>query len=165
MGEIIRANFGQEPFKYDIDYHVQQQLNTTWNKILSTSLDSTLLRLFRKTGPASIASITNDTFEKTSISEEESKLVLNQLVMTYLIHHGYAKTARALENQQEANERVITSVPSGPSDTDGRDVEMRQFTNSNYGSIGSDIECRINKLNHVHGTRYLQEVLTWCRKN
>ena len=150
MGEIIRANFGQEPFKYDIDYHVQQQLNTTWNKILSTSLDSTLLRLFRKTGPASIASITNDTFEKTSISEEESKLVLNQLVMTYLIHHGYAKTARALENQQEANERVITSVPSG-SDTDDRDVEMRQSTNSKYGFIESDIECRINIVNHVLG--------------
>jgi len=149
MGEMIRANFGQEPFKYDIDYHVQQQLNATWSKILGTSLDSTLLRLFRKTGPASIASITNDTFEKTSISEEESKLVLNQLVMTYLIHHGYAKTARALETQQEANEKAITSVPSGP-DIDDHDVEMRHSANKS-DLIESDIECRTNIVNHVLG--------------
>ena len=147
MGEVVRANFGQEPFKYDIDYHVQQQLNSTWNKILSTSLDNTLLRLFRKTGPASIASITNDTFEKTSISEEESKFVLNQLVMTYLIHHGYAKTARALETQLEKNENAITSVPSG-SDAGDRDVEMRHSTNKS-GFIESDIECRTNIVNHV----------------
>ena len=146
MREVIRANFGQEPFKYDIDYHVQQQLNTTWNKILGTSLDSTLLRLFRKTGPASIASITNDTFEKTSISEEESKLVLNQLVMTYLIHHGYAKTARALE-KQEANEQAVTGLPSG-SDADDHDIEMRHSTNKS-GLIESDIECRTNIVNHV----------------
>ena len=149
LGEAVRANFGQEPFKYDIDYHVQQQLNVTWNKILGTSLDSTLLRLFRKTGPASIASITNDTFEKTSISEEESKLVLNQLVMTYLIHHGYAKTARALETQQEANEQTTTSVPPG-SDTDDQDVEMRHSTNKS-SFIESDIECRTNIVNHVLG--------------
>lgn len=149
MGEIIRTNFGQEPFKYDIDYHVQQQLNATWNKILGTSLDSTLLRLFRKTGPASIASITNDTFEKTSISEEESKLVLNQLVMTYLIHHGYAKTARALETQQEANEKAIAIVPSG-TDTDDHDIEMCHSTNKS-DFIESDIECRTNIVNHVLG--------------
>ena len=149
MREVIRANFGQEPFKYDIDYHVQQQLNATWNKILSTSLDSTLLRLFRKTGPASIASITNDTFEKTSISEEESRLVLNQLVMTYLIHHGYVKTARALETQQEANERAIRSFSSG-SDADDHDIEMRHAT---YRSclIESDIESRTSIVNHVLG--------------
>ena len=149
MGEAVRANFGQEPFKYDIDYHVQQQLNATWNKILGTSLDSTLLRLFRKTGPASIASITNDTFEKTSISEEESKLVLNQLVMTYLIHHGYAKTARALETQHEANEQATTSVPSG-SDADDHDVEMRHSSNKS-SFIESDIECRTDIVNHVLG--------------
>ena len=149
LGEAVRANFGQEPFKYDIDYHVQQQLNATWNKILGTTLDSTLLRLFRKTGPASIASITNDTFEKKSISEEESKLVLNQLVMTYLIHHGYAKTARALETQQEANEQATTSVYSG-SDTDDHDVEMRHSSNKS-SFIESDIECRTNIVNHVLG--------------
>ena len=148
-GEAVRANFGQEPFKYDIDYHVQQQLNATWNKILGTSLDSTLLRLFRKTGPASIASITNDTFEKTTISEEESKVVLNQLVMTYLIHHGYAKTARALETQQEANEQATANVPSG-SDTDDHDVEMRH-SSSKSSFIESDIECRTNIVNHVLG--------------
>lgn len=149
MGEVVRANFGQEPFKYDIDYHVQQQLNATWNKILGTSLDSTLLRLYRKTGPASIASITNDTFEKKSISEEESKLVLNQLVMTYLIHHGYAKTARALETQQEANEQATTSFPSG-SDTDDHDVEMHHSSNKS-SFIESDIEYRTNIVNHVLG--------------
>lgn len=37
--EAVRVNFGHEPFKYDVEYHVQQ----TWAKILSTPLDQTLL--------------------------------------------------------------------------------------------------------------------------
>ena len=69
--------------------------------------------------------------------------------MTYLIHHGYAKTARALETQQEANEQATASVPSG-SDADDHDVEMRHSSNKS-SLIESDIECRTNIVNHVLG--------------
>ena len=40
--EPIRTNFGQEPFIYDIDSHVQQQRNATWKRIMAAPLNSTL---------------------------------------------------------------------------------------------------------------------------
>ncbi|KAF8167856.1 hypothetical protein B0H34DRAFT_792533 [Crassisporium funariophilum] len=143
-GESIHANFGQDPFRYDIDYHVQQQRNATWNKILSTPLDSTLLRLFRKTGPVSIAAITNDVDEKTSISEEESRGVLNKLVMTYLIHHGYAKTARAFEKQLGDGGNDAIRESEG-----GADVEIHWASNKLRDIVESDIERRTNVVNYV----------------
>ncbi|KDR85244.1 hypothetical protein GALMADRAFT_233989 [Galerina marginata CBS 339.88] len=136
-GEIIRANFGQEPFKYDIDYHVQQQSHTTWTKILSTSLDPMVLRRRnRRTGAGSIASITNDTGVKPAMTEEDSKDLLNQLVMSYLVHHGYAKTARAFEKQQQAHRGA--SYPAGD------DVDMDRAD-----ALENDIECRTNIVNSV----------------
>ncbi|KAF8973823.1 concanavalin A-like lectin/glucanase domain-containing protein [Flammula alnicola] len=145
-GDSIRANFGQEPFKYDIDYHVQQQYNATWNKILGTSLHRSLLQGHRRTG-FSIASITNDTGVKPSLTEEESKHVLNQLVMSYLIHHGYAKTARAFESQQHGHNKEITHPPAELNTSD-HDVEMNTAS-SKSDAVDSDIESRTNIVNAV----------------
>lgn len=72
------------------------------------------------------------------LTEEQSKDLLNQLVKSYLIHHGYAKTARAFEKQQ-------VGASSPPSNTDSKyDVEM-----SRSDDIESDIESRTNIVNSV----------------
>ncbi|KJA29365.1 hypothetical protein HYPSUDRAFT_50788 [Hypholoma sublateritium FD-334 SS-4] len=139
-GDSIRANFGQEPFKYDIDYHVQQQYNTTWNKISETPLDRSLLQGHRRAG-FSIASITNDVSVPV-LTEQESKHVLTQLVMSYLVHHGYAKTARALEYQQ----RVRDTNASTPTDSSDPDVEMNSSASD---AVDIDIETRTSTVNAV----------------
>lgn len=144
-GEAIRANFGQDPFKYDIDYHVQQQYNATWGKIMDTTLERYLLQGHRRTG-FSIASITNDNGVKPSLTEEESKHVLKQLVTSYLVHHGYAKTIRALEKQHHARDRE--SNPSTSTDGVDHDVEMNSIS-SKSDAIDSDIESRTNIVNAV----------------
>ncbi|KAF8203757.1 concanavalin A-like lectin/glucanase domain-containing protein, partial [Pholiota molesta] len=144
-GEAIRANFGQDPFKYDIDYHVQQQYNATWGKIMDTTLERYLLQGHRRNG-FSIASITNDNGVKPSLTEEESKHVLKQLVSSYLVHHGYAKTIRALEKQHHARDRE--SNPSTSTDGVDHDVEMNSIS-SKSDAIDSDIESRTNIVNAV----------------
>lgn len=139
-GDSIRANFGQEPFKYDIDYHVQQQYNATWNKFSETPLDRSLLQGHRRAG-FSIASITNDVSVPV-LTEQESKHVLNQLVMSYLVHHGYGKTARALEYQQ----RVRDTNASTPTDSSDHDVEMNSSASD---AVDIDIETRTSTVNAV----------------
>lgn len=141
-GDSIRANFGQEPFKYDIDYHVQQQHDATWSKISETPLDRSLLQGHRRSG-ISIAFITNDVGVKPSLTDEESKHVLNQLVMSYLVHHGYAKTARALENHHRGRDASASNIGDS-----GADVEMVPSVNIS-DAVDNDIESRTRVVNAV----------------
>jgi len=144
-GDSIRANFGHEPFKFDIDYHVQQQRNTTWNKILSTPLDRSIVRGHnRRTGVGSIASITNDIGIQPPLTDGESKEVLNQLVMSYLVHHGYAKSARAFERQSKGSDREGSS--GGRVDSEDHVMD----TGGNNNAVESDIESRTGIVNSVH---------------
>lgn len=82
-GEQIRVNFGHEPFKFDIEDHVLQARNLTWAGMMGTPL------------------------RKEFETAEESggggggKGRINELVLSYLSHHGYAKTARAFQGQCE----------------------------------------------------------------
>src|ERR1700722_18854965 len=85
-GEAIRVNFGHEPFKYDIEYHVQQQRNQTWAKILMTPLK------LPSSTPAG-----DDVRIDSSDAGLRAKATIDQLVLLYLEHHGYAKTAKAFE--------------------------------------------------------------------
>ncbi|KIJ68831.1 hypothetical protein HYDPIDRAFT_179848 [Hydnomerulius pinastri MD-312] len=100
--ESIHVNFGQEPFKYDIEDHVLQQRNLTWAKIQSTPL---------KWPSFSPSSDKDKNDEDTSgTTDERVKMPINELVLSYLSHHGYARTARAFEAQC----RVRGGLPAPP---------------------------------------------------
>ncbi|KAI6161984.1 hypothetical protein EDD17DRAFT_611081 [Pisolithus thermaeus] len=86
-GESIRANFGQEPFKYDIEDHVLQQRNQTWANIQVTPLRWPIESVSHE-GPETGGH---------SAPEEDVKASINELVLAYLSHHGYVRTARAFE--------------------------------------------------------------------
>ncbi|KAI6005020.1 hypothetical protein F5J12DRAFT_742896 [Pisolithus orientalis] len=110
-GESIRANFGQDPFKYDIEDHVLQQRNQTWTKIQLAPLK----------WPNE--SISHET------PEEDVKMSINELVLAYLSHHGYVRTARAFEascnNRGGLSASLLPVVPVVPStSTQGRAMEM-----------------------------------------
>ncbi|KXN89801.1 Ran-binding protein 10 [Leucoagaricus sp. SymC.cos] len=103
-GDSVRVNLGHEPFHFDIEDHVQQQRNATWTTIMKTPLDSTLLH--RRYHKNAIKSLLTNSEPPSALTEDESKSVLNQLVLSYLIHHGYAKTARAFHKQQNGNGKI-----------------------------------------------------------
>lgn len=122
-GEAIRVNFGHEPFKYDIDYHVQQQRNSVWAKIFSTSVTSSVLDSCSQAPAATTASRNS-----ASLSDQQTKDVINKLVLSYLEHHGYAKTIRTFQNQLTSAALPLpsagapTTSPASDHDTDMIDV-------------------------------------------
>lgn len=103
--ESIHANFGQETFKYDIEDHVLQQRNHTWAKIQSTPLTWPAERSHSHDVPAP-ANIAN------FVADLSDKLPFNDLVLSYLSHHGYARAARAFEAQCRARGEFTSRGPS-----------------------------------------------------
>ena len=82
-GEIIDANFGQEPFKFDIEGEMRELRRRTQTSIEEMSWP-------RKQG------------------EEQS--VLYNMVLTYLVHHGYSGTAESFARNvgQEISEELAS---------------------------------------------------------
>ena len=95
--ESVRVNFGHAPFKYDIDDHVQQRRDAVWAGIQSTSLNWHVPDLGRDIA-STHASLEGTDGAPTS-TEDEGRDEAARLVLNYLIHHGYAKTAEALQAQ------------------------------------------------------------------
>jgi hypothetical protein len=151
-GEAIRVNFGHEPFKYDIDYHVQQQRSLTWSKIQSTPLD----RLFASSDQAKPPTEKQGDKEETGVSEEKLRRPITELVLSYLAHHGYAKTARAFQAQSEGRGKsaALEFVPAQEDhDIDMDDVPSRPVGGGADG-VGpgipeGDIELRTRIVNSV----------------
>jgi len=104
-GEAIRVNFGHEPFKFNIEDHVLQARNMTWAAIMNTPLR----REFITNSPRATGDIDTDTKPDVRAMDvaaaaamgSEGRGPINQLVLSYLSHHGYAKTARAFQAQCE----------------------------------------------------------------
>jgi len=128
-GESVRANFGQDPFQYDIEDHVHQQRNQVWTKIQDTPLDWNLLRRVGGDGIDPIkASSTAETisgsssapFEDWLPDSDKSKPTIDSLVLSYLTHHGYSKTATAFKSQSQGASSNNASSSSEPSPIDTR---------------------------------------------
>jgi hypothetical protein len=94
----VRANFGHELFKFDIENHVLQQRNATWTSIQSAPW----------TWPVAGGEGKDLTPASTSNTETHVKSQINDLVLAYLSHHGYARTARAFEVQSSARGGLST---------------------------------------------------------
>lgn len=144
-GEAIRANFGHQPFKYDIESHVHIQRNAQWSKIQSTPFAwSPSDKTFEtETAPAPTA----DTRKQR---EDETREAIERLVMDYLSHRGYAGTAEAFRlglaaraSASALNAASIASTrPSGSSSS--MEVSLPSPSESKALSIssGADILAR-----------------------
>jgi hypothetical protein len=144
-GDSIRTNFGQDPFKFDIEYYVQQQQNNVWNKILSTPLDRKNLQGYSKAKAGSILSVLEDFNDQSPLTEDESKQALNELIMSYLVHHGHIKTVRAFKKQSKYSPQDGDAVKS-----DGRrDIDLSSTSRRTHLSE-ADIELRTNIVNLIH---------------
>jgi hypothetical protein len=112
-GEAIRVNFGHEPFKFSIEDHVLQARNVTWAAIMNTPLR----REFITNSPPSRGGVDTDSDTKPDVHAmdvaaaaamgSEGRGPINQLVLSYLSHHGYAKTARAFQAQCETRGGLV----------------------------------------------------------
>jgi hypothetical protein len=146
-GDSIRANFGQKSFQFDIEYHVRQQQNDVWNRILTTPIGRRTLQGCSKSAEGFITSVTEHTSDQSPLTDEESNQALNDLIMSYLVHHGHIKTARAFRKQceksnvQEGHDSVIL---------DGSDAIDLSCTSRGTVFTEADVELRTNIVNLVH---------------
>ncbi|KAF8823911.1 hypothetical protein HHX47_DHR9000448 [Lentinula edodes] len=145
LGESVKVNFGHEDFQFGIDFYVQQQRQKTWAAIMSRPLDPTLFS----------ATATNDTTGEEiapslpEVSEQQCKQTLDKLVLSYLAHHGYIKTARAFKKQ---NREAVEESPASPSvddDIDMDDVPEPSTPSPSTSVLEADIESRTRIVNSV----------------
>ncbi|XP_019873776.2 ran-binding protein 9 isoform X2 [Aethina tumida] len=82
-GEVVDANFGQEPFVFDIEDMMKELRFRTRTEILDFPVPE---------------------------SQGEWQAILNKMVSTYLVHHGYYNTAEAFAHitDQPFNEDVMS---------------------------------------------------------
>ncbi|CDO74777.1 hypothetical protein BN946_scf185001.g25 [Trametes cinnabarina] len=106
--ESIRANFGSAPFKFAIEEHVRARRDAVWNDIMTTRVDWGLMGL----GPRKTEKLESEESKnagKPEITEDEdSKAPLRKLVLEYLAHHGYARTARAFQKQCAERSKTVS---------------------------------------------------------
>ncbi|KAJ7618362.1 concanavalin A-like lectin/glucanase domain-containing protein [Mycena rosella] len=136
-GEAVRVNFGQEPFKFDIEYHVHQQRIQTWSNILTTPIDPSFV------GEDKLDDVSSKA-KAAPVTEEQTKSAIDKLVLSYLAHHGYAKTARAFQKQSLGS--------SGVSTAGDHDVDMDGSETSPADAVlgfGRDMEVRTRIVNSV----------------
>jgi Ran-binding protein 9/10 len=144
-GEAVRVNFGHEPFKYDIDYHVQQARNHTWANILRTPLNSSLLARLSKGQDSNGKRDSTVSSTKTTLTDEQTKNTINKLVMAYLAHHGYIKTVRAFQKQ----EKIFCGEATQVAETSSEDLDIDMGERSECGDLEYDIERRSNIVDSV----------------
>jgi len=103
--ESVRANFGQDPFKFDIDLYVRQERSRVWKSIQSTPIFITHDNAAGTKGVAirgdlpRLSPLNNEPPAETS---KEVMTSINELVLDYLTHNGYANTSRALRKEYDS---------------------------------------------------------------
>ncbi|KAH8834895.1 hypothetical protein DL96DRAFT_1572181 [Flagelloscypha sp. PMI_526] len=114
-GESIFANFGHEPFVYDIDYYVRATRQATWERLMNGPVNARVLNTSRlhdfednKDG------ISHSSRIPPAATDDQSKAFLNGLIGAYLSHHGYSKTLKAFE-QQAQTRRIPASQAASTS--------------------------------------------------
>lgn len=138
------VNFGHEPFKYDIEFHVQQQRSQAWAKILETPILSRVLQ--RHSGENEGAmSVLSKQLRPAEASEQDVKKSIHHLVLSYLAHHGYLKSAKAFRQEGNPGDDLASSLSA----INDQDVEMDGIPNSSKTFFEQDIERRTGVVHSV----------------
>lgn len=179
--ESIRANFGNSPFQFAIEEHVRTQRDIVWGNIMNTRIDWSLLGLGPR-GPEEEPKVMDIDSKpaEDDLEDEGARAPLRKLVLAYLAHHGYARTARAFQKQcadrsiaAPDNARIhskanplddevkmsvddapaVASVPGPPSDSEfGFDRELNTRLSITNAIVRGDIDAALALIEAHHYT-------------
>ncbi|THH26581.1 hypothetical protein EUX98_g7605 [Antrodiella citrinella] len=141
--ESVRVNFGHAPFKYAIEDHVHSQQNRVWADIQTTKINWDLLHGISKHEDMTDS---RELYKPSVVEEDETKAPLRKLVLSYLAHHGYAKTAHAFQAQCErasfsrADEATDAKVEQDMDADDDQDQELRTRVDIVNAVLKGDID-------------------------
>jgi hypothetical protein len=108
-GEKIEANFGAKPFKFDIQQYRSNEKRDLFSKIAIKSIESKKSR-------------------SQIINNFEANTIADKVVLEYLRHNGYNKSAKSLESAIKLKSDSITSDYTSTHDID-LEAAQRQGNN------------------------------------
>ncbi|KAI8875257.1 SPRY-domain-containing protein, partial [Backusella circina FSU 941] len=124
QGEQIEANFGLKPFKFDIQQYMSNEKRRVLNTITSCSSSSS----------------------SNTINDAITSHLADQVVMEYLEHHGYNKSAKVLESAL-ISKRESTGASMDENDIDLDDAETLQRQDIRKSILNGDIDKAIELCN------------------
>ncbi|KAF9286799.1 hypothetical protein BGZ68_002551 [Mortierella alpina] len=147
-GEIVEANFGQRDFVFDIESYVKELKTEAWQEL-------------------------ENTFQKAVDEKNQVGVLsqsLSQLVLSYMIHHGYSESARQFSSDLVPQSQRKGGSSSGSKDADNHplvvDTERRKVIR--MAILAGDIDMAIDLLEkHYSGVMASQEDMLFqlrCRK-
>ncbi|KAJ3167057.1 hypothetical protein HDU88_002394 [Geranomyces variabilis] len=125
-GEIVESNFGQSEFKFDIDHHYKEEKARIWSEINAMPLPT----------------LSAPTDEQADASSD-----INQLILSYLIHHGYSETAATFQ-KDTASMRASPGTAVVPFDKE--DIRKRQLIRDHI--VEGDIDEAVMLLDEFYPT-------------
>ncbi|KAK9899895.1 SPRY-domain-containing protein [Cystobasidium minutum MCA 4210] len=109
-GETVKVNFGQEPFKFDIESFVKRRQRESTASVLSHPIPLSYKRALAPSFPSlptvyPVASTSTASIDDpTDNDDPHVKACMENLIASYLNYRGYSDTARSFRKQRE-NER------------------------------------------------------------
>ncbi|KAJ9075325.1 hypothetical protein DSO57_1037212 [Entomophthora muscae] len=114
-GEVIEANFGQKPFVFDINHYMKEEKARLWSVINTTPITIS--------GSAEVNLDPHSKSEAGSANPDQSSSVINLIITSYLVHHGYSATAKSFVKNSmgldlsQNNDMEIDSNPTSIPDS------------------------------------------------
>ncbi|CAG8636331.1 8409_t:CDS:10, partial [Funneliformis caledonium] len=140
QGESVEVNFGHRNFKYAIEHYMKEEKARLWHAIDTKPMSPISSPL--TSAPVSQAS-----------SETNLTATVHQLILSYLVHHGYSETAKAFSTdavqltQNDSNEMEGVESENPFLDLD-KDIINRQRIRD--AVLNGDIDCAIKLTNEFY---------------
>ncbi|KAG2220552.1 hypothetical protein INT45_004158 [Circinella minor] len=115
LGEHATANFGHEPFMFDITQYIKDCKTRCWKDITGKVPSSAVREKFC-------------TVPRPNKKIYETSERLDQLVLSYLLHHGYTGTAKAVVHDSKY--------------VSGKNLDLKQKNNNYFTKDEKDLEQR-----------------------
>lgn len=132
-GEIVDVNFGRRPFKFSIEHYMQDQRGMLWEQIMSIPIASESLTKSLPT-TANAANPSTCT-EETPKPDSMLSSILNDLIHSYLVNHGYCETAGKFADETDEGKKgdvvmkdsnKFTFQRTGRASSEDHDIKIRQ---------------------------------------
>ncbi|CAG8465491.1 2339_t:CDS:2 [Ambispora gerdemannii] len=159
-GEKIQVNFGQRDFEFPIKLYMKEEKTRLWNFInagpippLSTPSLGAVAAINSNNTNITSAFSTTPTPVSHAASEANLTATIHQLIMSYLVHHGFSETAKAFSKdavQLSINDSIVTEgmeIEDSSSDIDG---DMLNRQKIRHAVLKGDIDHAVRLTNIVY---------------
>ncbi|KAK5634375.1 hypothetical protein RRF57_010089 [Xylaria bambusicola] len=140
-GELIRVNFGQNPFVFKIDQVIEVGEETMTRIFTTVVREQAIIK----------QAIARTSVERLVSSRMNETELIQQLVLQFLQHDGYVETAREFAQEIHAEQHALNSGPNVPvmnvNIKDDDDAHQRQRMLAHHSA------CKAQIINYQSGIR------------